>query len=191
MINKTSLRCGITDYCEFRFGISYDYTWTYMDDECYKLGGLSDLSFGTKVKLYDGKGWIPKMALLATLTMPADKDFLPERVGGDFHLLFGNDLCDWCSLGCDVGYSWSKKNGEYENPLFFGVSLGFAPTDKLGLMVEEYNVTDNDNKVNPFSEFAVTYMVHPRVQLDAYTDVDWKNPGKFRNIGIGVAWRIK
>ena len=40
------------------------------------------------------------------------------------------------------------------------------------------------------TEFGGTFMVSPRVQIDAYADMNLRRMDKYINVGVGVAWRI-
>jgi hypothetical protein len=39
-------------------------------------------------------------------------------------------------------------------------------------------------------DFGVTYMVHPKVQLDVAADLNLQQPDKYYAVSAGVAWQI-
>lgn len=183
--NNSLFRYGLTDFAEVRFSIAGSETY----DGDGHFGGVSDLSLGTKVKIYAGSKYLPKVSLLGTLLLPGGKEhnYLSERIGGDLHLLFNNEICSWFSLGYDVGLTWIGNSGDQEET-FLGFCFSFQPADKFGCFVEEYNTFAGETTC--MSEVGVSYMLSPRLQIDAYTDFNLKHFGKYNNIGIGLAWKI-
>ena len=182
-INTSLFRFGVTDNVEVRFGIDGMYT----KEQDRKYGGVANVSIGTKIALFEGRKAIPAISLLGNVYIPGCKDsnYLPQNVGGSMNLLFKNEICSWFSLGYQVGLSW-KDNAKPTT--FAGVSFGFAPTDKLGLFIEQYN--NFHDEISCMSEIGASYMVHPRVQIDLATDIDLRHFGNFHNVMVGVAWQI-
>lgn len=185
--HNSLFRFGVSDYAELRFGIAASKTYLEGEDN---YGGLSSITVGTKVKIFDGWRAVPKISLLGELLLPGGKEhkYLPQHVGGNLHLAFNNDIASWFSLGYDAGVVWSGMSDEVRPSTFLGVCFSFKPTQRLGLFVEEYNTL---NEVNSYmTEFGGTFMVSPRVQIDAYADMNLRRMDKYINVGVGVAWRI-
>lgn len=135
VVNTSTFRLGLTCNAELR--LQLDESATYMPEDSY--AGISNMSVGTKIKVFDGAGAFPKAAFLGTLILPGSSHshYLPQHVGIQAHLLFENEISDFFSLGYDVGAEWS---GSTDNPdVFLGVCLNFQASDKLGFFVESYN----------------------------------------------------
>lgn len=196
-INTSTFRMGVTPNAEVRLQI--DESATHTPEDSY--AGISALSVGTKIKIFDGAGALPKAAFLGTLLLPGNRHshYLPQHVGIQAHLLFENEISDRFSLGYDVGAEWS---GDTDNPdVFFGLCLNYQATDKLSLFVESYNRYNSekqDDWAKPghashfdcMSEIGAAYMVSPRLQLNVYGDVNFNEPSKYANIGIGFAYLL-
>ena len=186
--HNSLFRYGLTDYAELRFAFAASHTYIKGGDN---YGGISDLSLGTKVKIYDGYRALPKVAMLAELYLPGgdDHNYLPQHVGTNLHLAFSNEITSWLSLGYDVGMVWSGYSDEDHATTFGSINLNFVPADKACIFIEEYNFWNHDINQNMI-EFGGTYMVSRRVQLDAYADMDLRHFGNYINVGLGVSWRI-
>ena len=186
----TMIRFGVTRFAEIR--LEYDGTLT----EDYKKKWeyeVCPLVLGTKVKIFDGYKWVPKISLMANLSIPLTRAQLQKtHVAPSLHLLFQNDITDWFNIGYDVGAEW---DGVTAIPAtFLGVCLGFSITDNLGAFVESYNYftkySMKNTKVECNLDFGFSYTVHPRVQLDLYSAFNCQDPKSFNCIGLGVAWLI-
>lgn len=185
--HNSLFRFGVSEYAELRLGIAASQTYPDNQDS---YGGISSLTVGTKVKVFDGWRAVPKISLLGELLLPGGSNhcYLPQHVGTNLHLLFNNDITSWFSLGYDVGVFWSGNKDEEQPSTFLGACFSFKPTERLGLFVEEYNTLDTTNQY--MTEFGGTYMVSSRVQIDTYIDMNLQHMDKYVNIGLGVVWRI-
>lgn len=210
----------------FRFGLSpwaelrLEYAGVLVvDDKPYENNTLANAEYipeplwiGSKIRLWQGSEqpnirWIPRTSLLLNLGVPLTKfDAEYHPISGAIDLLFENDLTDWLSIGYDVGVDWVDWAPTPD--IFASLAFNFAPTNQLGLFVESYNIFDPDaistedpNRVytvcNINLDFGLTYMVHPRVQLDAYAGFNlyhsesfFSSPRNFAFFGFGVTWLL-
>jgi len=198
LINTSTFRMGLTPYAELR--LQLDESATHTPNDSY--AGISAAAIGTKIKLLDGSGAVPKAAFLGTLLLPGNSHshYLPQHVGIQAHLLFENELSNRFSLGYDVGAEWS---GDTSNPdVFFGLCLNYQATNELSFFVESYNGYNSQKQddwarpghashFNCMSELGAAYMLSPRLQLNVYGDVNLNEPSKYANVGIGVAYLIR
>lgn len=170
------------------------------------------LWIGSKIRLWGGSEqpllqWIPRTSLLMNIGLPLTKADADERpLAGKIDLLFENDVTDWLTIGYDIGVYWVDWKPTPE--VFASLGLNFAPTDRLGVFVESYN-SFLPNAVNSDTpgqrrtmcdinmDFGITYMVHPRVQLDAnagfnlfHTESFLSTPRNYAFIGLGVTWLL-
>lgn len=98
-----------------------------------------------------------------------------------------------------MGSDWS---GDTNNPdLFFGINLTYQPSDKWSFFVESYNRYNSQRQddwakagrsshFNCMSELGLAYMLTPRLQLNAYSDICFNEFSRYNNIGFGIAWLL-
>ncbi len=196
-INTSMFRLGLTPQAEVRLQI----------DECItrtpegNFGGIANAAIGTKIKVYEGGKVLPKVSFMGTILIPGGSNahYLPKHVGIQAHLLFENELSSKFTLGYDLGGEW---DGDTESPdLFFGANLTYQPTDKWSFFVESYNRYNSkrqddwakpghDSHFNFMSEVGVDYKVSPRLHLNTYYDISFKEFSRYSNIGLGIAWLL-
>ena len=190
LLPTTMFRFGVTRFAELR--LEYDGVLNQYDR--HKWGyEVQPLILGTKVKVFDGYKWVPKISLMANLAIPLTCEQLHEtHVSPSLHLLFQNDVTDWFNIGYDVGAEW---DGVTAIPAtFLGVCLGFNISDNFGAFIESYNYFTKYSMKKTEAEcnldFGFTCTVHPRVQLDLYGMFNCQDPKSDNGIGFGVAWLI-
>lgn len=193
LLPTTMIRFGVTQFAELR--IEYDGT-------LYNIGHrewayeVQPLVLGTKVKIFEGYMWVPKISLLANLSIPLKRDIgtyaTVRHVAPSLYLLFQNDVTDWFNIGYNVGAEWSGYS--HIPSTFLALCLGFNITDNFGTFLESYNYFSRYGKDNTEAEcnldFGFTYMVHPKVQLDLYAMFNCQCPRDFNGIGLGLTWLI-
>lgn len=172
----------------------------------------SPLWIGSKIKLWGGSDeprlrWIPRTSLLLNLGLPLTKimaDNIP--VSGKIDLLFENDLCDWLTMGYDVGVYWLEWAPVPD--IFAALNFNFEINEQWSVYVESYNQFDPDamdmnNLGKTYTmcdinlDFGFTYAPHPRAELDAYagfnlyhSESEFSTPRNNSYVGLGVTWLI-
>ncbi|HEY9551051.1 MAG TPA: transporter [Prevotella sp.] len=197
VINTSTFRLGLTSHAELRLQLDESATHTHEDN----YAGISNASIGTKIKIAEGGGALPKISFLGTFLLPGNShsNYLPQHIGVQTHLLFENELSNRFSLGYDIGAEWS---GNTNNPdLFFGACLNYEATSKLSFFVESYNLYNSQKQddwakpghsshFNCMGELGAAYMVSPCMQVNLYGDINLNEFSKYANIGIGFAWLL-
>lgn len=189
----TMFRFGVTKFAEIR--LEYDGTYSHIGEHEWAYG-VEPLVIGTKIKIFEGYRWVPKISFLANLSIPLvrQRDLSSDQphVAPSLYLLFQNDVTDWFNIGYNVGVEWSGVS--HIPSTFLALCLGFNITDNLGAYVESYNYFTRYGKKNTRVEcdldFGFNYVVHPRVQLDLYGMFNCQDPKSFSGVGLGVAWLI-
>ena len=193
-INNTLFRYGLTKFAELRVGIDLLHSRTPSTNDY--TTGLSALTIGTKVRVLEGDGAMPTVAILAELECPhiGSKAFTPDHLAPSIYLLFNNDVVDWFGIGYAAGAEWDGTMPALT--AFWAVTLSFSPTERLGLFLESYNrfsqyVNPLLNSKGEYSiDFGATWMVHPKVQLDVAANLNLQRPSQYYSVSGGVAWLI-
>lgn len=183
----TMLRFGLSDFAELR--LQYDGTFA---ENNYSI---EPLILGTKIRVFDGWKWAPRISFMANLAIPSTPDLAKSmHIAPSLYLLFQNDITNWFNIGYNVGVEW---NGEDATPAtFLAVCLGFGITDNFGAFLESYNyftrynLSTGKTAVDANLDFGFNYIVHPRIQLDLYASFNCQDPKSYSNIGLGIAWLI-
>ena len=195
LLPTTMLRFGVTKFAELR--LEYDGSYYRFDHQELRHWSydMQPLVIGTKVKIFEGYKWVPKISLMANLAIPLTRvpdGFVQPHTAPSLYLLFQNDVTDWFNIGYNVGAEWSGVS--HIPSTFLALSLGFNIGERFGAFVESYNYLTRYGKRNTEAEcnldFGFTCLVHPRVQLDLYGMFNCQDPRNFNCIGLGVAWLI-
>ena len=186
-LSSTVLRYGLFENLELRVGTVF---MMFNDEDAMEpTFGLSPLTIGTKLKVYEGTGILPSIGLLAELQSPhiGSKDLLPSHLAPSLYLIFENTVTDWFGICYNVGEQW---DGESPTPTtFLGLNLYFSFNERLGAFVETYNYLNSEEN-QYMSEIGLFWQVSRRVQLDIEGDFDLQNLGKYYSVGCGVSWII-
>lgn len=187
-ISSNMLRFGLTNTSEVR--LLFALLNTKYED--VNKTGFGNVAVGVKSLLYEGKGWIPSVAVMGHLYFPSGKDneFMPEEFACELALLGTSQITPWFSLTGEYLLGWNDSESPYS---FFGATLGFDLSDKLSLSLEESNTYSRaieDNKVNPSLAAAVEYRIHRKasVALEAACSLDEKIHGY--SLILGFAWQL-
>lgn len=186
--SNTLLRYGLFPNMELRLG---------GDGFLYQEGpftqgfkaAFSGLGIGTKIKCFEGRGAIPAVSVLADFSIPrtASEGFNVDHLAPSLYLLFDNPVCDWLSIGYNVGAEW---DGTLPGATTFAaLCFGFSATERLGCFVESYNYF---NKLgNAYCmDLGLNWMAGRKVQLDIAANIDLTNPAQCWSVSCGVAWQI-
>lgn len=184
-INTSLFRYGISESAEIRLQVEEQ----SIKEDGEKNSGLCPLVIGTKVKIFDGYKAVPKIGLLANLTIPCGKDdFKADKPAPQLYLLFDNEVTEKISIGYNVG---AEYDGDTHIPTTFAaICLGYAFTNNFCGFIENYNYFHCQHKPIWMTEFGVSWQVAPRVQLDLACDLNLKSPVKNYAVSCGVAWLI-
>lgn len=186
-LTSTIFRYGLFENVELRVGT--DLLFNDPSDLKSRQLGIGALTFGTKIKCYEGEGWLPSVGMVAQLQSAriGSEELLPSQPAPSMYLLFENPVNDWFYVCYNAGLEW---DGETATPTtFLSLCLGFDLTDRLGTFVETYNYLHPEGN-QYLTEFGLYYLPSPRVQLDLEADLDFQQLGSYYSLGFGVSWMI-
>jgi hypothetical protein len=171
--NTTFLRLGLSDFFEFRFA------WNLGQDfSSYKpIGsstsvvnksrvGFSPLSFGFKVKVFEGGGWIPSTALLGMMGIPnwASSHLTSFSFSPSILIPMEWDLSDDWLLTLNNGLFW---DGEEINPSYFNsLGLDWMLMQRVGVFAEVYGNYDKINGLLPGFNGGIIWRAKENLQFD-------------------------
>lgn len=187
--SNTLLRFGLFPNMELRLG-GDGFLYRNISGGVEKWSpAFSGLSIGTKIKCFEGEGAIPAVSVLANFAIPgtASRGFGAEHLAPSLYLLFENPVCDWLSIGYNVGAEW---DGSKATPTAFAaLCFGFSVADSFGCFVESYNYFGRSG--NQYAvDFGMNWQVARKLQLDIAANIDLVNPTECWAISCGLAWQI-
>ena len=180
-------RYGLFENIELRIGT--DFLLNETMQPMNRQMGVAPVTIGTKIKCYEGEGWLPSIGLLAQIqsARAGSSEFLPSQPAPSLYLIFENAVNDWFYVYYNAGLEW---DGETATPTtFLSLYLGFDLTERLGTFVETYNYLHPEGN-QYLTEFGLYYLPSPRVQLDLEADLDFQQLGSYYSLGFGVSWMI-
>ena len=182
------LRYGLFENMELRVGT--DFMMYNKGEAIAPFTGISPLTIGTKIKLYEGSGILPSVGLLAEVQSPhiGSKDLLPSHLAPSMYLIFGHEVTDWLGIYYNAGEQWDGKSAM--PTAFLSLALYFSFNDQLGAFVDTYNYLNSEEGNQYMLETGLFWQVSRRVQLDIESDFDVQNFGKYYAVGCGVSWMI-
>lgn len=198
-VPETLARIGIAQRFELRVGWDgflagdvegggFDF-----DDE-----GAGDASLGFKLKLRDGAGGGPAVALLAETSVPVGDDaFTSDEFDPSLRLSVAHDLSERLSLGWNVGMSLATEDDALggETTLataFYTVALGIGISDRTGAFIEVFGDIPTSASGGPANSFdgGFTWLLKPNLQLDAAAGFGLSDAADDFFAGIGLTVRL-
>jgi hypothetical protein len=193
------LRIGLNDAFELRIGVpGFSIVRSDPAGGPDTTRGLVDATLGFKVRIAEEKGAVPQTAFLGTLLIPSGDDELSaDRADPAFRFLFSNTLSQRLSIGYNIGMAWLTERdalGNLDTRSFFDwtVSLGIATGSKLGVFVEGFglNPVSGGGEALTALDGGVTYLLNPRLQLDATVTAGLSSLAPDWGVGLGVSYRF-
>lgn len=186
------LRYGLFETTEVRVGFEYlgKKSEFLQNDSISEISGFSPLYLGFKTKITDEKGFLPEIAFIGGLNLPATagEKFRPSFTSATMRFSFAHTLCPILSLGYNLGAEW---DGEFANTLFlYTLSIGAEITGKLGAFIETFGTWPEEGTSSYQADAGVTYLVLPNFQLDISAGVALNNMAPDNFISFGLSWRI-
>ncbi len=93
-----------------------------------QASGLEAVELGTKVALFEEKGWRPKTSFIAHVGFPflSSKQFRPDNIAAIWRFTCQNTLTPYAGLGYNAGMFWDGNNSA---PVYF---YTFSPGFNIG-----------------------------------------------------------
>lgn len=194
----TLLRVGLAERWELRLG------WggvarveTSFGGRSFDADGTLDGELGAKVVLHEADGSFPQLALLFGTSLPVGEEgFGSERFDPSFRLSLAHDLGEEWSIGYNLGAAWESEpgaDGEIDtlSHALYTVAVGRGLGERWGVFFEAYGELGGSRGGAPSNavDAGLTYLVHPRLQLDAAAGVGLSDAADDFFVGLGVSYR--
>ena len=186
--NNSLLRFGLCPWMELRLEANLTQERQTRPAEI-DIFGLEPLSLGTKIRIWEGDGPLPAIAVLCNAVLPVSSPaFRPDKPGASLTLLGEHNFTDAFCVGWNLGSIWDRIDTEPAGYAALCVSYGF--TGRLGAFVESNNFFRKGDAPQYLVEGGVTFHPSPRVQLDVYGDLSASAFKSWYGVGAGITWLI-
>lgn len=188
------LRYGLSDRFELRLGFT-GHTVASSETTAGKFEskGFADLDVGFKLRLRDGDGRAPAIALLASTTVPVgDDELTSDRYDPTVRLAFDHDLADTLGLGWNIGATRESDGaGDHQDFAIYSASLGVDIGDRWGTFYELFGSVALGGEAADAHSFdtGLTYMVNDNLQLDIAAGIGISGEAPDTFVGLGISWR--
>lgn len=196
--NGKATRTLILPSTNWKFGINDNVEIIMVTDLAFDkapdstANGLQPLTFGLKVKLWEGKGLLPDAAISMQASIPklASRDWQVKYVAPNLRLLLKNKITDTVSIGFNVGGIW---DGETTNPQFFySVSPKYKLSQKFECFIEAYGYLRETSVAENWADAGLMYLITNDIQAELSAGYELSSAmGMHRYFGLaGIAIRI-
>ena len=180
-VATTLLRYGITDLFEFRLGGSFTIQRLSTPFISRTVSGINGLSIGGKLHLLQGKGLLPRTALIAMVNLPVGPEaFRPD--GPSYRVLLASvsPLTEALSLSYNIGGEREGSAALY----FFTASFGLSLSERLGAFLEVYGNRSSGVPAELHFDTGLTHLLSPAIQLDSSVGFSFTAESWFFNAGL-------
>lgn len=184
------LRTGLSKKAELRAGftnLAYDSIARNWKDRAF----IPTLS--VKYRIFEEKGARPSIAIQPEVALPFGHGREVSLNEANFTLmnyslllLFNNTLHEKIFFNYNTGVLWNREG---EANFLLSASTSFAHTHRLGYFFEAYSIF-NSNKFPLSLDGGVTFLVHPRFQIDVYGGNREAEGSRYWFYGGGIGFRI-
>jgi hypothetical protein len=180
------IRTGLSKKTELRFGANVIRLDSTVALEKSRLTGFS---LSAKHRFFEEKGLRPAIAFQPGINyLVARHDQFPKHEWAfDFILLFNNTFHRQVFLNYNLGF---YLIGMAEKRLLASASLSFLHTHRLGYFLEGYTLRTWQERSNFSFDGGFTYLLSPRLQIDAYAGKRWAIGSSYKFVGCGMGFRI-
>ncbi|MBI5757824.1 MAG: transporter [Planctomycetales bacterium] len=187
-------RIGLTEKVELRI-ILPTYVNSFeidrVTEERTRTKGATDLDLGFKFQLLQEDGWIPELAAIATLSVPAGSTpFRSRRTQPKTNFLYGWDITEDWSIAGSTGFAYLYETGFQTfdtvgvgNPAHFvlnatedgfaqahqSVTTGISLAEKVGMYLEWFAFFrhgSEEDRPEHYADGGLTYQFTPNFQVD-------------------------
>jgi hypothetical protein len=184
------IRYGVLKNFELRLTLNNVQYKTTVDNVSNEVNGLQPLSLGFKLKIFEGKKWIPNSAIEANFTFPkiASKNFQTDFFSPSIALNLSNNLSNTFSLGYSLGARWDGVSPETN--FFYSSSFGISLSEKVSGFFELYGNLPEKTKADHRLDFGLTYIALNNLSVDIAFGAGITDNAPNYFIGSGFSYRL-
>jgi hypothetical protein len=190
--NSTLLRYGLLDRMELRLGLGYvsDKVKIKNTDTVNTTSGVTPLYTGFKVYITKENGWMPEIAFLGGLVIPAfaKEEFKAPNSAPTMRFAFSHTLSERFSLGYNLGAEWYGENAVPE--YYYSLALGFTINDFMGTYIEGFGFIPEKGTAKHLIDAGFTFLVLSNLQLDISGGLGLSAESIDNYLSFGLSYRL-
>ena len=156
-----TVRYGLLERVELRAGLGLEATVPTGSQPSRRGVGAPEL--GTRVYLWDGRGWLPQAAFTATATLPLGRrELRPASPEARLRLGFSNALTNALGLTYTYGFGWVQNATEQK----YALKLAARLSPQLSVYAEAFGTTESGARPDSDVGAGLLWLVRPNLQLD-------------------------
>lgn len=156
-----------------------------------KKAGLTPVTIGFKMKISEGKGFVPKTSFIGHLTIPklASRELKANFHAPSFRFTMQHTLSDRFTLAYNLGAEW---DGETPEPTFiYTLTTGFSINEKFGSYIELYGFSSKNQQPDHRLDSGLTYLINNNVMVDISSGIGVSLNAPKNFISLGLSYRFK
>lgn len=184
------LRYSIHPNAELRAELEYLQVQHKSGSSELTVHGVAPLTFGTKIKIFEEKGFRPETAFILHLTIPntGAEAFQTNYTAPSFRFTMQNTLSDKFSLSYNLGGEWDGFTGKPTG--IYTLSLGYSVSGKVGSFIESYGFLSSGESPDHRIDGGITYQLTQNLQADLSAGLGITNSSPDFFVGGGLSFRI-
>jgi hypothetical protein len=163
LVSPTILaKYGVNDNFELRLIVEYNTIET--GDQ--KISGINPVLVGTKIKMCDEKGMIPKTSFIGHLLLPdlASPELKAEYYAAMFRFTMQHTLSSKINLGYNFGAEWDGMTPDAT--FVYTLTTGFSLSEKFGAYLEVFGFAPQNDIANHSADGGFTYLLSNNAMVD-------------------------
>lgn len=158
--------------------------------------GLADLYTGVKFALTPQEGFLPEMALVPQMNIPAGSNaFSSDKVEPGVNWLYGWDINDWLATGGSTqGNRRIDDNGDSYLEMAQSWTVNYSLSDDLGAYTEWFAIIPSGAdtaRTEHYFDGGFTYLITDDVQFDVRAGVGLNDAADDYFVGTGLSIRVR
>lgn len=189
------MRLALTAYMELRFGLAFRSRTVETSSgqgadrvSAETEDGLTDVSAGVKIGMWQEMGPVPEASLIAHVIVPHGAEvFTPAHVTPAVRLAFSNTISDATDIGYNLGMEWA--DGLEEPSLVYTLAIGYAVTESVDVYGEVFGEKAFGGGHQASADAGLKWRPADSLQLDVSGGVGLTGEAP-DYIGLGVSLRV-
>lgn len=152
--------------------------------------GFRPIAFGTKIKLIEENGILPKISWIAHthVTQSASKIFRNEKWAPEFRFAFLHNLNSNQTLSYNLGIEWDAQK---LFPIYiYTLSYGYSFSENWGAYIEVFGNISKEDSAQHLFDGGLTYLLSPDFMIDCSAGFGLHSSAPKYYSSVGFSFRL-